>query len=456
MSLIVVTGMLLGHASAHAFGVDVCFNAPDSGEPPIRNCIGVEEICRTSNLIPQEQLACRVAATSDSVSGLTGSSTIIAGRSLVHSDATYLMAQMIGYTPWQAYQVMIYNEATDQSDYYPFNQAGAQILSDSEISQCRSTWGRGMARRCLVITQVMSGIYKFNDESGGMLLHLHARLSPDGEPPPALAYPTDYRSAANAPFEPLVMNLRDWAFDRRANACVGGILARNNGQATRPCESNNRVLNSPQSLYAAGISLLKVPFSSTLGTLKINDDERGDVLATDRSFQSYITPHQVSFAKLGIYLHTYADRVSHHMCTDRSWFLREASGDYTSEYDSVACAQGSHFLWHSWEQGTEQEGGNLEPQFQTIRPALEAVYADLLENARLRRLTLRAGVDAPALIDRLVSVLAIYDPATRLDAMVALMDEKGVLPLPGHGSVADLTVEQWLDRAGAPSTTGRR
>ena len=448
--------LLLGHSTANAFGVDVCFNDPASGEPPIRNCIGVEQICRTSYLPPNAQLACRVSATADSVSGLTGSNSIIAGRSLVHGDATYLMAQLIGYTPWQAYQVLIYNEAADQTDYHPFDQAGAQILSDTEIEQCRSTWGRGMARRCLVITQLMSGIFKFNDESGGMLLHLHARFSPDGEPLPQTAFPTDYRSDVNAPFELVVNNMRDWAFDRRVNACVGGILAQANGNATRQCESRNRVLNSPQNFFSKGVSQLAIPFSSTLGVLKINDDERGTVLATDRSFQGYITPHQVPFAKLGIYLHTYADRISHHMCTDRSWFQREASGDYNSDYDSVACAQGSHFLWHAWEQGTDQDTSNIAPQFQTIRPALTAVYTELLENARLRRLPLRAGVDAPALIEQLVAVLSISDPVARLDAMVALMDEKGVLPLPGHGSVANLTVEQWLDRAGAPSSTGGR
>ena len=37
-----------------------------------------------------------------------------------------------------------------------------------------------------------------------------------------------------------------------------------------------------------------------------------------------------------------------------------------------------------------------------------------------------------------------------LPAMVALMEELGALPLPGHGSAADLSLDQWLDAAGAP------
>jgi hypothetical protein len=437
---------------AGAFGVDVCFNAPDSGFSLIRNCIGVEENCRTSNLDPTGELSCRGEALADSMSGLTGTNSIIGGRSLVHSDATYLMAQLIGYTPWQAFQVMIYNEASDQSDYHPFDQAGRQMLSDSQIADCRSAWGPDMPRHCLAVTPIINGLYKFNDETGGMLLHLHARYSPNGAPPPDIGFPEDYLSTENARYEPLVNNLRDWAFNRRPDACVAGILARNQtgSRTLTRCEGRNRTISSPQNFFSAGFSRLEIPFSSELGTLVVNEDERGTVLAADRSFQNYIAPHQVGLAKLGVFLHAYADRFSHHMCTDTSWFRRELSGNYDSRYDSLTCAQGSHFLWHAWEQGTYQDGGNLEPQFQTMRPTLEAVYAQLVEHARLQGISVPARVEPAVVVDRLIEVLGVYDPQLRLNAMVALMEELGVLPLPGHGSVADLSLEQWLDAAGAP------
>jgi hypothetical protein len=434
---------------AAAFGVDVCYNAPDSGLNLIRNCIAVEETCRTSNLPLTEQISCRIAATADSLSGLSGGNSIIGGRSLVHSDATYLMAQLIGYTPWQAYQVMIYDEATDQSDYFPFDQQGLQMLSDAEIADCRERWGRAMPRYCQAITPVMNGIYKFNDEAGGMLLHLHARFSPDGAAPPPIAFPGDYFSQTNAPFEPLLNNLRDWAFDRRQDACVAGLLTpkrAKQGKATR-CEDDDLTLKSPQSFFAVGVSRLQIPFSSKLGTLVINEDERGTVIASDRSFQDYIAPHQMGFAKLGVFLHSLADRFSHHMCTDASWFKQEDSGDYNSEYDQIRCAQGSHFLWHAWEQGTLQDTDNLNPRFQTMRPALSSVYDQLLITARLRGVQVRLDQDKSAILDQLVEVLGIFDPKQRLDAMVALMERHGALPLPGHGSAAELTLEQWLDAA---------
>ncbi len=443
---------LLPAPQASAFGVDVCYNAPDSGLEIVRNCIGVEEFCRTSNLSPGDQLTCRIVATADSLSGLTGGNSIIGGRSLLHSDSTYLMAQLIGYSPWQAYQVMIYNEATDQSEYTPFDQDGFQMLADADIAHCRAEWGQTMPRYCLALTPVMNGVYKFNDESGGMLLHLHARFSPTGEAPPAVAFPADYLAPANANYEPLVNNLRDWALDRRADACVAGLLVTNSAakHATRRCEVRDLVLKSPQSFFAAGITRLQIPFSSSLGRLVVNQDARGTVVASDRSFQDYVAPHQVGFAKLGVFLHSYADRISHHSCSDTSWFFQQPGGDYDSVYDRVTCAQGSHFLWHAWEQGTRQDDDNLDPLHQTLRPALEAVYDQILAAASVRGIEVSSGLDRQMIVDSLVEVLGLYEPKDRLDAMVALMEQYAVLPLPGHGSTSDLTIEGWLDAAGAP------
>ena len=448
----VLCAAILFASNAQAFGVDVCFNSPTSGQAPIRNCIGVEQVCRTSNLTPAQQLGCRVAATTDSLSGLSGTNAIIGARSLLHSDSTYLMAQLIGYTPWQAYQVMIYDEATDQSEYTAYDQNGAQMLSDAEIADCRSRWGPAMPRRCRILSPVVNGLYKFNDATGGMLLHLHARFSPNGAAPPAIGFPADYFSTANARYEPLVNNLRAWVFGQRPSACVGGIVQRLALPAgiPMPCEARERVLASPQNFFAAGVTRLQVPFSSDLGVLVVNQDSSRKVLAEDRSLQNYIAPHDAVFAKAGIFLHALADRYSHHECTDRSWFYRQVSGNYTSKYNAVACGQGSHFLWHAWEQGTVQSSDNLEPEHQTMQPALEAVYDQLVAYAALRRVPVNASLDKQLLITRLIGVLGIYDPQQRLDAMVELMQQYGALPLPGHGSSASLTIDEWLTAARAP------
>ena len=435
-----------------AFGVDVCFNDPASGQAPIRNCIGVEEVCRTSNLDPAGQLQCRVAATADSMSGLTGTNAIIGGRSLLHSDSTYLMAQLIGYTPWQAYQVMIYDEATDQAEYFPFDQNGAQMMSDADIAECRAQWGRAMPQHCLLITRIMNGVYKFNAPSGGMLLHWHARFSPTPESPPPVPFPADYFSTENAPYEPLLNNLRDWVFGVRRDACIGGILATvsESSEVPAPCGVHSQVLSSPQNFFSVGFTRLQIPFESRLGKLIVNADDAGKVVASDRSLRKFVSPHAMRFAKMGIFLHALGDRESHHSCADRSWFYRLPSGDYTTTYDSVGCGQGSHFLWHAWEQGTDQSAVNLTPEHQTMRPALGDVYDQLLAYATAHQIPVRADLDRTIIIDRLILVLQVYDPKERLDAMVQLMQNYSALPLPGHGSSATLTFEQWLDAAGAP------
>jgi hypothetical protein len=59
-------------------------------------------------------------------------------------------------------------------------------------------------------------------------------------------------------------------------------------------------------------------------------------------------------------------------------------------------------------------------------------------------------VDRDAVIAGLVKVLGVYKPERRLKRMVGLMRSYGVLPLPGHGAVADLGLAQWLTLAGAP------
>jgi len=97
------------------------------------------------------EVQCRLDATLDSVKGLLGG--VVGGRSLVHSDAVYFMSQLMGYSAWQAYEMAIYSEATDQSLYTPFDQNGAQLLSKETIEACQEHWGEGMANECLLMTQ---------------------------------------------------------------------------------------------------------------------------------------------------------------------------------------------------------------------------------------------------------------------------------------------------------------
>lgn len=275
--LAVYLGLL--STTTFSFGVDYCFTS----EKTIQNCIPLgESPCRKEPTDEEaNEVTCRIAATANSLSGLSGTNTVVGGRNSVHTDSTYIMAQLIGFSPWQAYQMAIYSEATDQAQYIPFNQNFEQMLTSDQISECNTTWGKPtMPYRCLVMTPYLSGIYKFNSSTGGMLLHLHARYSPDGNKPSELSYPITYLSEEEAPYEKLLKNLRDWVFDVRYDACAAGITRLNATPDASfiPCESTSKVLNSPISFFALGFSRLAIPFVTNLGTLIINERDRKSVV----------------------------------------------------------------------------------------------------------------------------------------------------------------------------------
>ncbi|MCH9756962.1 MAG: hypothetical protein K0U37_07220 [Gammaproteobacteria bacterium] len=442
--------------NTYGFGVDICFNKANAKEPLIKNCLNLGEECRTSHLSHKQALSCRLKALYTGVSGLATKNKIAGARSLLHSDATYFMAQLIGFDAWQAYQMMIYSEATDQTQYTAFNQKGLQILTDAESKKCRDNW-HDAARKCLLITPEVKGVSKFSFQTGGMLLHLHARFSADGKSLPIPSFPTDYFSPTNQPYENLLTNFRAWVFNERHDACAAGItqIMSLPDAIHSPCQQSQYTLRSPMSFFSLGLAKLTIPFVTQLGTLIIEKPESNStstpVLANNKSFQTYITPHEVAFAKMGIFVHALADRYSHHMCIDSSYFYQKSNDNYTSIYSSLYCGQGSHFLWHVWEQGTNQTNHNLGIEHQTMKPALEAVYDQLLAYAQYKNIAINPTLDKQAIIDDLILVLQTFDPLERLQKMVALMEKNKLLPLPGHGSTADDSVDKWLTLAGAPN-----
>ncbi|MDG1461390.1 MAG: hypothetical protein P8Q31_07675 [Luminiphilus sp.] len=436
---------LLAESPLRAMGVDTCFNDPDQTDDLIRNCIGLRERCRQEPLEPPPlAVICRARATADSLSGLSGTNAIIGGRSLVHSDSAYVIAQVLGYSPWQAYQIMIYAEATDQSAYEPFDQAGRRLMTMEEIDNC---YQQSMlaSDTCLAITPEVPGLYKFNDTNGGQLLHEHARYSDTEAPPEITPFPTDYFSAANAPKEVLINNLRAWAFGDRDDLCVAGITT-DIVNPLSPCLENS-YLNFPMFFFgfAFGDS---IPFSADLGVLMIND-EPGTLASSASVAMAEYLPHDPAMARMGIYLHSLADRISHHMCTDRSHVYPTAGGGFETAFDQWGCAQGSHFLWHVWEAGTDQSRV-LSQDFRTIEVALNVVWDEL--EKRGRQLGVVEEVNArrkSETIEGLIDVLGIYDSDARLEAMVELQEIFSVRQLPGHGRYADQPIGQWLQQVGA-------
>jgi hypothetical protein len=437
---------------AFAFGVDVCFNNPNevSSDEIIRNCINVNYVgdiyCRTDVLTTAEEAICRQEALTDSLSGLGGSNSVIGGRSLVHSDATYLMAQLLGFSPWEAYQIMMYAEATDQGDYEAFNQDGYALLSEDEVSECRGNWGSDMDPKCSLITPDVTGLYKFNQTTGGMWLHLQPRYTPSSEARPEITYPImDYLSDDISATEPILANLSGWVFGERENFCVLG-LTQDMSDVEAACEVEQEVVIEG---YFMQFEEVLIPFTTVLGDFIVN--EANDAEANDESLGAFIHPQDPGLAKLGVLIHVLGDRYSHNLCTDNFFIWKnEEGGGYGNEWDPDGCAQGLHFLAHVWEAGTDQS--NLsEITHRTMQYTIEADF-DLLERYAIE-ISGHAvpSVEKTEIVSEIMGVLETYEPAERLGAMVTLMEARGVLPLPEHGAYLgeELSIDDWLREAGA-------
>lgn len=440
---------LLTSSLGHTFGPDVCFSKVRPGRETIHNCFKIDKSCRTSELNYGRLLTCKKEALFSAIRGLLGTNELITGRSLVHADATYLMAQLIGFNPWQAYQIMIYSMAPDKGDYEPYTQDGKPILTPKQIKYCRMHWGEKMPEDCLLITPKINGTYKFNAKTGGMQLHMHARFTKNSSIHPVPVYPTNYLAPKYREQEVTVNNFREWLYNQRSNACAAGITT-DPDKVNAPCASTGTTLKTPVNLLRHNINLFKFKFTTNLGPLIINHSKNSTIYADNQSLSKYIYPDNLDLAKLGMFLHVVADRYSHHLCIDNSYMYKLADNNYTSVYTNSNCSQGSHMLHHVWEQGTLQTTENLRLKYHTIKPALTAVYEQLEEYADYSGIRAMQSINQQKILQELTDVLQIYEPKQRLEAMVKLFEKYNLLPLPKHGKMQNQTIHAWLAAAVNP------
>ncbi len=448
----VLAALLINSSFVMAFGQDVCSNGKE-----IIGCLLVSKSCHTDKIKGEKVADCKQESTRASLkTGVVAR----AGRSLVHEDGMYLIAQLFGFTPWQAYVILQYGAIADMIYYDPFDQAGRFLLTQNQTTSCQNYWANPIKNRgtlpevCLVTSPVLNGFSRFFSKSGGMWIHSQIQYQADASQFFTYNYPTDsYTSGPAAPFNPTVTNLRNWAFGKRTDACVLGITRNMQlpDSETSPCVSNNNVFVTTRAVTGYSETENKVKYVTPLGVYVLNRPtsrtRAGRVMATDNSLQDYIDPQGLAFAKLGIYLHALGDRYSHHDCTDTSYFTEHQDGNYVGVFNQKTCAQGDHFWNHVLEQGTKQKP--LEDQHQTMRPGLEAMYDEMQAFAEKKGTKYKA-VEKQNVINDIMAVLQIANTKKRLDAMVKLSEKYDVLPLPKHGSYQDKSIHEWLVAAKAP------
>lgn len=228
------------------------------------------------------------------------------------------------------------------------------------------------------------GFYKFNDDSGGQLLHLHSRYSEEKSAPAKTDFPTDYFSPKNVQHEVLLANLKEWAFGRRDDLCASGIT---------------------EDMIA--------PLRKDLA-LSLLMDRSMKKLSTEVGSSNYI-PHDTNMARMGIFLHALADHASHHTCTEVSYFYQNGIKIFDSIFAAEPCGQGNHLSWHAWEQGTAKKGFN-DINYRTMEEALAQTWNILQQRG-----------------DQLGVVRTAFSEQQLLGIAVQLIEPHHYLPQPGHG-----------------------
>lgn len=408
-STLILSGTLLStfsiSGSAAAFAEDACY-LPNGGG--LANCVPLPAACKSP--FPNTSQACLAAALAAFVQ--QGAQFPDGGRSTIHSDATHLLAQALGLSSDDAYWVAAYDEATDLGTFEPRDASGVPV-------------GGGA-----LATASIDGLVRTNLQTGGVLLHF-------GAPRPTSGIDGLHPDADNPSVEPLLAHVRAWAVagtGATKPACAAGITKRvsgNNYATGTSCYLTPGGASATVQGALAAIGQVAVPFNVATGP-QIVSTEGG--VKTSEQFGSVVGAANEANARLGVYVHALADRVSHHVCLDASSFTGPTGGGtlFTEDMSNGACAQAPHALKHLWETGVDFS--KLAATDRTTEAGLGEVYDELSAFAKARGLpgAPTSGPNARAtLVADLLAALSIEDAAARVTAIHDEACARGFEPFPG-------------------------
>ncbi len=419
---------LLYAPSAHAFGEDLCY--PAAGGPVV-SCGPLPDECQP---VPTSTDDCKQAITTIDQNATSG--IYVFGRSEVHVDATYYMAQALGFSQSDAYWIAAYDGTVDNGQFWPYDNNSQKYMGDS------------------LTTGNLSGITRGDMDSGGMLLHFIAPYNGGSQQPPTVVdglHP-DPQDAAT---EPTLANWRGWAMTGSV-ACTAGLTVK----------SANHDYGTGATCFPGAIAIrgtisalgsAAVPFNTSSGLQIILDPASGPktlssmfatVIAGDGAMTTDAT--HLADARLGVYLHILADRITHHECTDKGVIAGPTVAGFNIDLSNDQCVVGWHFLHHAWETGVDF---TLVPEAdRTTQAALETVYDELQKFATARGLTPR-NIDKAMLLADLATALETYDAIPRVTAMTAVGCARGLVAFPGQATCPPLPDGAPLVGGGDAGTT---
>lgn len=296
--------------------------------------------------------------------------TIKPGRSMLHADSTYFLAQALGYRADVAYWIAAYDEVTDYGQYAPIDQCGTQASSSNS--------GKNY------ITAAFNGFVRTNRNTDGPLDHYVLSFSPNGQGTDVhgaggvqalypLHYPLPgYPLHIDDTYQKTLANFRQWAMLPTRDPgllCTVGLTA-NDG-----CLSGSNITGTvPVIMRSAKGIKIDVP----AGKKVLNyDSNTGQIVYYDK-LQSWLddtsrttgtlwldkgdAPVPVQLARIGLYLHVLQDTSSHATyCGDEAptppggsdpGTYMAANGNAVELSFGESCAAGPHLAGHVQETGT--------------------------------------------------------------------------------------------------------
>jgi|GEM_PF-2853886 len=399
---------LFAPQSAHAFAEDICFAKNDGG---IVECAPLPAACQP---VPTQTDACYTAAIAATAQGTSAND---GGRSSVHVDATYVLALAAGFPAEAAYWIAAYDEVTDLGSYEARDRNGIR-------------YGNGAYK-----TAFLDGVMRTNiSETGGIFFHFNAPRN-RGLAQPVPGIDGLHPDSKNAATEVFLAHLRSWAFAKGAARpeCTGGftVASANGDYATgNSCFTN---AGAPGKINAriTAIGNVGLPFTLDTGSQVIVTASAPGGLKTAEAFDSVTAPHAAE-ARIGLYLHALADRVSHHVCGDISVTQGPGlNGTFAVDLKDPECAQGPHALRHMWETGLGTQLANVAAKDQTTAAALGDVYDELIALAAARGYAPPPAAARTPLLNALLVALMTPGAVARVDAVTAVGCARGFPAMPG-------------------------
>lgn len=365
-----------------AFSEDVCVMTSEDGKLSIENCLN-SDYCGPN---AENHLRCRANSLLTAMDAFN-----YPARSVLHTDSTFFIAQMIGLREDVAYWIAAYNESADVGTYVPFDMFGKRYYDEDPNK-------RSNLMPEYTTTANMFGWYRQSGMTGGINFHFPAVFKYSAQSPyPGATNPT-YRIDGQQPrlddpiYEGQLYHLRQWALFNK-NACTNGLseydsvsksfftsstcyrenvsgLENNPASAKKWISGRLPLLSMKDDVYADFAAYSGPAIAKALPVDTNSDgvnDLLNDVIYDYDLYEELLSPSlgilysepieqkpkvPAIIARMGIYLHFLQDRISHYQCSDASIVNEpDKDGYFHYTYSTEQCTADLHAVRHYEELG---------------------------------------------------------------------------------------------------------